>query len=99
MCDRTTTTTATPTTQVDDATQRVTRWDFAPGERTGWHRHAYPYAVVPLVDGALRIVDAQGTRDVPLRAGASYARPAGVEHDVINPGPGPMSFVEVEWKG
>jgi mannose-6-phosphate isomerase-like protein (cupin superfamily) len=90
--------TATPTVQVDDDRVRITRWDFRPGEATGWHRHGMPYVVVPIVDGILKIVDATGEKLVPLAAGASYARPLGVEHDVINAGPGTMSFVEIEMK-
>lgn len=86
------------TLQVDDAAVRVTRWDFAPGAATGWHRHEFPYVVVPVVDGTLRIVDAAGERLVPLQAGVSYARPAGVEHDVFNAGAGAMAFVEIEMK-
>ena len=89
---------ATSTAQANDATVRITRWDFAPGEATGWHRHEFPYVVVPLLDGHLRIVSADGEAVVPLAAGSSYARPAGVEHDVINHGPGKMSFVEIEMK-
>jgi len=89
---------ATPTLQVDDDAVRITRWDFRPGEATGWHRHGMPYVVVPIVDGVLKIVDATGEKLVPLSAGGSYARPEGVEHDVINAGEGMMSFVEIELK-
>ena len=89
---------AVPTVQVDNERVRVTEWRFAPGAETGWHRHQYPYAVVPLVDGVLRIVDAQGEKLAPLCVGASYSRPAGIEHNVINHGPGPMAFVEIEMK-
>ena len=91
--------TATLTTQVDNATVAIHRWDFAVGEKTGWHRHGHAYAVVPLVDGNLRIVSDSGEVIVPLKAGVSYARDAGVEHDVINAGPGRMAFVEIEIKG
>lgn len=90
---------ATGTLQVDDDRVRITRYDFTPGAETGWHRHEYPYAVVPLIDGTLRIVDAAGETLVPLSAGASYSRPAGIEHNVFNAGPGPMAFVEIEMKG
>lgn len=90
---------ATGTLQVDDDRVRITRYDFTPGAETGWHRHEYPYAVVPLIDGTLRIVDAAGEKLVPLSAGASYSRPAGIEHNVFNAGPGPMAFVEIEMKG
>ena len=90
--------TATATTQVDTPTVRVTRYDFAPGAATGWHRHEFAYAIVPLTDGTLRITSAAGEVLVPLKAGACYAREAGVEHDVFNHGPHPLSFVEVEMK-
>ena len=33
---------ATGTCQVDDERVRITRYDFAPGAETGWHRHQYP---------------------------------------------------------
>ena len=42
---------AVPTVQIDDATVRVTEWRFAPGATTGWHRHEYPYVVVPMTTG------------------------------------------------
>lgn len=98
MCDKNSATTARPTVQANDGRAIVTRWDFAPGEATGWHRHAHPYVVVPLMDGLLRIVSAQGETLAPLRAGMSYARPAGIEHDVFNAGAEPLAFVEIEIK-
>ena len=90
---------ATGTLQVDDERVRITRYDFTPGAETGWHRHEYPYAVVPLLDDTLRIVDTAGEKLVPLAAGVSYSRPAGIEHNVFNAGPEPMAFVEIEMKG
>ena len=42
---------ATPTVQIDNERVRVTEWRFAPGEATGWHRHAHDYVVVPLATG------------------------------------------------
>ncbi len=77
---------------------RVTRWDFAPGAATGWHRHAHDYVVVPLLDGRLSLVDSEGEREVAMTAGASYFRPAGVEHDVINASADTYAFVEIELK-
>ena len=91
---------AVPTLQIDDARVRVTEWRFAPGAATGWHRHGLDYVVVPLMDGRLLLKEpGGGERLVELKAGASYARPVGVEHDVINPGPGEFVFVEIELKG
>ena len=39
---------AAPTIQQEDEAVRITRWDFAPGAVTGWHRHGWPYVVVML---------------------------------------------------
>jgi quercetin dioxygenase-like cupin family protein len=90
---------AVPTQQVDDERVRVTRWDFAPGANTGFHVHEYPYVVTYLTDAQLRIIDRDGKESaVEMQAGGSYSRPEGIAHDVINAGPAPMAFVEVEIK-
>ncbi|MGL5166989.1 MAG: cupin domain-containing protein [Afipia sp.] len=89
---------ATPTVQEDNETVRITRWDFEPGAVTGWHRHGWPYFVIMLMDGTLRIHDGKSVTDVPLVAGQSYMRQSGVEHDVMNGSPHPISFVEIEVK-
>lgn len=92
------TTPAIPTIQTDDDTVRITRWDFVPGAVTGWHRHGWPYFVIMLTDGVLRIHDGAVVSDVPLSAGQSYRRLAGVEHDVMNGSEHPIAFVEIEVK-
>jgi beta-alanine degradation protein BauB len=89
---------ARPTVQIDNERVRVTEWRFPPGGATGWHRHEYDYVVVPLTDGRLRIRNAEGESVSELRIGRSYARPAGVEHDVINANDFEFVFVEVELK-
>lgn len=83
--------------QIDDGRVRVTKWSFAPGAETGWHRHEYDYVVVPVTTGALTIVDADGERQNPLTIGQSYARKVGVEHNVINHNDYPFAFVEIEF--
>ncbi len=89
----------TATLQVDDARVRVTRFDFAPGAETGWHRHGHDYVITAISDCPMLIEEAGGgTRRVLVPAGTSYRRDAGVEHNVVNDGPEPMSFVEVELK-
>ncbi|HVL55542.1 MAG TPA: cupin domain-containing protein [Burkholderiaceae bacterium] len=87
---------ATVTVQIDSGRVRVTRYDFAEGAETGWHRHAHDYVVVPLCDGALLLEEPDGNRTVQLKSGASYARNAGVEHNVVNATSGPFAFVEIE---
>lgn len=89
---------ARPTVQQDDDTLRITRWDFEPGAVTGWHSHGWPYFVVMLVAGTLRIHDGTKTIDVPLAEGQAYMRPAGIQHDVMNGSQHPIAFVEIEVK-
>ena len=89
---------ATSTVQVDNERVVVTEWRFAPGADTGYHVHAHDYVVVPLTTGILRLEEADGVRDAPLQAGVSYARPAGVAHNVINVNAHDFRFVEVELK-
>jgi len=90
---------AVGTIQVDNDKVRVAEWRFAPGAATGYHRHEYPYVVVPMTDGRLRLVSPSGESEGRLVAGQAYARPAGVEHDVINASEHVVVFVEVEMKG
>lgn len=90
---------AVPTVQLDDEMARVTRWDFAPGAATGQHKHQWPYFVVMLTEGTLRIHTGSSAADTSLTAGQSYRRPAGIEHDVSNASAHPIAFVEIEVKG
>lgn len=89
---------ALPTVMIDNARMRVTEWRFPKrGSRTGWHRHAYDYVVVPLFDGELEIDLGNGERTIAqLRHGVPYDRKAGVEHDVINGNDFECAFIEVE---
>ena len=89
---------ATAHLQVDNEQVIVTEWRFAPGAETGHHVHGHDYVVVPLTTGTLRLVEPTGTRDVQLTAGVSYARQAGVAHNVINANDYPFSFIEIEVK-
>jgi quercetin dioxygenase-like cupin family protein len=89
---------ATPHPQVDNERVIVTEWRFAPGAETGHHVHARDYVVVPLTTGTLRLEEPEGTRDVHLQAGVSYARPKGVVHNVINANEYEFRFVEIEIK-
>ncbi|GJD48970.1 Beta-alanine degradation protein BauB [Methylobacterium crusticola] len=89
---------ATPTIQSEDAAVRITRWDFPPGAVTGWHEHAWPYFVVMITPGILRIHDGDTVSEVALAHGQSYRRPAGIRHDVMNGSDHPIAFVEIEVK-
>ena len=91
--------TATGTVLVDDARVRVTRFDFAPGAQTGWHRHGHDYVVVPLTDCAMLLEEpGGGSRRADIPRGVAYRRDEGVEHNVVNADDAPMTFVEIELK-
>ncbi|MEO8669506.1 MAG: cupin domain-containing protein [Bauldia sp.] len=89
---------AKATRLLDDDLVRVTRWDFVAGAETGWHKHELDYLVVPMTDCAFLLEEPTGERRVDVAAGAPYRRGEGVEHNVINGGDQPMSFIEVELK-
>ena len=90
---------ATPTLLLDEQAVRITRWSFAPGAQTGWHRHEYDYVIIPVTDCAFLLEEpGGGSRRADIAAGEAYRREAGVEHNVINAGDTPMMFIEVELK-
>lgn len=90
-------TAAVATIQIDDERVIATEWRFAPGAETGWHRHLHDYVVVPLFDGTLRIEGLDGVKsDVLLQRGVSYARAAGIEHNVVNANAFEFAFIEIE---
>ena len=89
----------TATQMIDDARVRVTRFDFAPGAETGWHRHGFDYVITTLTDCEMLLEEPGGaSRRVMVPAGTAYRRQEVVEHNVVNGGERPMSFVEVELK-
>ena len=89
---------ATSSLQIENERVIVTEWRFAPGAETGFHVHAHDYVVVPLTTGILRLHEAEGVRDAQLQAGSSYARPAGVAHNVENVNGFEFRFIEIELK-
>lgn len=87
------------TVVLEDARVIVNRFDFGPGDDTGHHVHGFPYVIVPLSDGRLRIEDeTEGEIFADLTQGAPYSRPAGVSHNVFNASDGPLAFLEIELK-
>jgi beta-alanine degradation protein BauB len=89
---------AVPTLQHEDDAVKITRWDFVPGAATGWHTHGWPYFIVLVTDALLRIEADGAVSEASFKAGDSYRRPAGIEHDVMNGSPHPIAFVEIEVK-
>lgn len=82
--------------QIENDRVLVTEWRFAPGAETGWHKHDYDYIVVPGMDGKLLLETNEGSSIAELKAGQSYSRMLGVEHNVINANDFEFYFVEVE---
>ena len=89
----------TATTLIDDTRVRVTRFDFAPGAETGWHRHGLDYVIAAVTDCEMQLEEpGGGVRRVLVSAGTAYRRSEGVEHNVVNDGEATMSFFEIELK-
>lgn len=90
---------AIATQEIDDMRVRVTRFDFEPGAETGWHTHGMDYVITALTECVMLLEEPNGEmRTVAVPQGTTYRREQGVEHNVINGGDAPMSFVEIELK-
>ena len=76
----------------------ITEWRLEPGAETGWHRHGHDYVVVCLTAGKLLAETANGNVETELAFGQAYARPEGVEHNIVNPNAHEFVFVEIELK-
>jgi len=76
----------------------ITEWRFRPGAETGWHRHAHDYVVVCLTAGTLLAETSTANVSTDLQFGQAYARPTGVEHNIVNAGDDEFVFVEIELK-
>lgn len=88
---------ATAETLVDNDRVRVTRFTFAPGAETGWHRHEYDYVITAVTDCMMQLEQPDGgVRETDVAAGQCYYRDRGVEHNVVNRGDAAMSFIETE---
>lgn len=89
----------TATLLVDDDRVRVTRFEFAPGAETGWHRHGMDYVITAVTDCHMLLEEpGGGTRKVLVPAGTAYRKLEGVEHNVVNDSALAMIFVEIELK-
>lgn len=89
---------ARSTVFIDNERVRVLEWRFAPTAEVGHHRHEHDYVVVPIMDGKIRVVTAEGESVNELKTGKPYFRYAGVEHNVINANSTEFAFIEVEIK-
>ena len=82
---------------VADEKVRITRFDFEPGQETGWHVHEHDYVIAALTDCFMMIQHPDGTQTKSeVYAGSAYSRNSGVHHNVINDSKQQMSFIEIE---
>ena len=82
---------------IEDKKFRVTRFDFEPGQETGWHVHEHDYLITSVTDCFMVIQHPDGTQTrSEVQAGSAYSRNAGVCHNVINDSERQMSFIEIE---
>jgi mannose-6-phosphate isomerase-like protein (cupin superfamily) len=54
--------------------------------------------VVPVTNGTLLLETLEGNIKAELTLGQAYARPVGIEHNVINASDHELAFVEIEIK-
>lgn len=84
--------------QIDDGVVRVTRWTIQLNDAIEMHTHEHDYVVVPVYDGVMHAIDANGVEvAIELRRGVSYARSRGAEHLIANRSETVISFVEIEF--
>ena len=89
----------TETLLIDDEKTRVTRFDFAPNEETGWHEHGFDYVITALTECYMRLEHPDGSvTEAYVPMGDAYKRTAGVRHNVVNASEQKMTFIEIELK-
>ncbi len=91
--------TCTITKLIDNSKVRVTRFEFAPNEETGWHIHEFDYVITAITKCQMSLEHPDGSETLAeVAEGDSYYRDRGVRHNVINASQKPMTFLEVELK-
>ena len=89
----------TETLLIDDEKTRVTRFDFAPNEETGWHEHGFDYVITALTECHMRLEHPDGSvTEAYVPMGDAYKRTAGIRHNVVNASEQRMTFIEIELK-
>ena len=79
----------------EDDSMRVMRCTFAPGVGHERHHHAPHWGYV-LEGGRMRITDAEGSREVDLRAGHDWVSEGVDWHEVLNVGDTTSVYLVVE---
>lgn len=81
----------------EDDSNRMLRCTFPPGvgHEKHYHRPHFGYA---LAGGRMRLIDANGVREIDLDAGTSYYSEGVVWHEVLNIGDTTVQYLIVEQK-
>lgn len=79
----------------EDADHRILRCTFPPsiGHERHFHNPHFGYAIA---GGRMRITDADGTREVDLATGSSFASDGVAWHEVVNVGDSTVIYLIVE---
>jgi len=78
---------------------RITRWTFAPGNQTGWHKHEWDYVTIQQSDGTLLLQGSDSTETrVEYENGRAVAWSAPVEHNAVNVSDSEVRVLEIEYK-
>jgi quercetin dioxygenase-like cupin family protein len=84
---------------LDNAPTRITKWTFAPGDQTGWHRHEFDYATVQQSGGALLLQSSDGSEvRVDYEDGRTLFWTAPIEHNATNISDVEVRVLEIEYK-
>tara|TARA_R110001606_G_scaffold377103_3_gene536042 strand:- start:164 stop:493 length:330 start_codon:yes stop_codon:yes gene_type:complete len=84
---------------VDDDRTRITQWQIAPGEQTGWHLHDYDYVTIQQSTGVLHLDYADGSeKTINYVPGTTNMNRAPVEHNATNIGDVDIRVLEIEYK-
>ena len=81
----------------EDADHRILRCTFPPsiGHERHFHKPHFGYAIA---GGRMRISDADGTREVDLATGSSFASDGVTWHEVVNVGDSTVIYLIIEPK-
>ena len=84
---------------LDNGHTRITTWTFAPGDQTGWHRHAFDYVTLQQSGGALLLQRSDGSEShVDYEDGRTVFWTAPIEHNAINISDVEVRALEIEYK-
>ena len=86
-------------TLLENEHTRITRWTYAPGHQTGWHKHEWDYVTIQQSGGTLLLQGSDSTETrVEYENGRAVAWSAPVEHNAVNVSDGEVRVLEIEYK-